>query len=226
LDPFSPPAPQSGTPVPRRQPWLKRWTRRLHFLLGLYFLFSIWFFALSGLLLNHPEWEVTRFWSKRQETTVERMFTPLSATGDAAVAIALIRELDIAGEIAQTGRNATDDRFTVRVVRPGRVYAVDANLASGRASIVQTQLNAFGVFDALHKLTGVSLDDATQQRDWVLTVIWSAAMDAIAIGLILMVLSGLYLWYRLERKHVFGLLSLGLGTLACVLFVIGLARIP
>jgi hypothetical protein len=47
-------------------------------------------------------------------------------------------------------------------------------------------------------------------------------MDALAIGLILMVLSSLYMWYRLRPKRALGIVALSLGGLTCGAFVFGL----
>ena len=48
------------------------WNRKLHYYLGLYFLFFLWLFALSGLLLNHSSWTFAQFWPNRQVSTFER----------------------------------------------------------------------------------------------------------------------------------------------------------
>ena len=32
------------------------WNRKLHYYLGLYFLFFLWLFSLTGLMLNHQQW--------------------------------------------------------------------------------------------------------------------------------------------------------------------------
>ena len=47
-------------------------------------------------------------------------------------------------------------------------------------------------------------------------------MDAVAAGLILMVLSGFYMWYGLRQKRLLGAIVLLSGFLACGLFCIGL----
>ena len=67
--------------------------------------------------------------------------------------------------------------------------------------------------------------DPERERDWWLTRIWSLAMDGVAVGLIVLVVSGIYLWYRLPRKRVGGLISLTLGTIACAFFLFGAARL-
>ena len=38
---------------------LETWNRTFHFYLGLYFLFFLWLFSLSGLMLNHGQWRVS-----------------------------------------------------------------------------------------------------------------------------------------------------------------------
>jgi hypothetical protein len=50
-------------------------------------------------------------------------------------------------------------------------------------------LNAWEAMRILHTFTGVRLDDARNRRDWVLTSVWAWTMDAVAGGLILMILS-------------------------------------
>jgi hypothetical protein len=36
------------------------WNRKAHYYLGLYLLLFIWLFSLTGLLLNHPRWALSR----------------------------------------------------------------------------------------------------------------------------------------------------------------------
>jgi hypothetical protein len=50
-------------------------------------------------------------------------------------------------------------------------------------------------------------------------------MDALAVGLLLMVFSSYYMWYRFKQKRLLGWLTLGVGFLSCGLFVYGLAWI-
>ena len=70
-------------------------------------------------------------------------------------------------------------------------------------------------------VTGVRMGDSTNDRDWALTTVWALSMDALAVGLILMVVSSLYMWWGLKQKRRFGALALGLGLASCGLFVVG-----
>jgi hypothetical protein len=67
--------------------------------------------------------------------------------------------------------------------------------------------------------------DPAKRRDWLLTRIWSAAMDALAIGLIVLVLTGPYQWYGLTSKRHLGLVLLGAGSAVCAFFLFGLALV-
>jgi hypothetical protein len=74
----------------------------------------------------------------------------------------------------------------------------------------------------LHTFTGVRMDDARNKRGWVLTSVWAWAMDAVAVGLILIVLSSFYVWYELRQKRMLGVIVVLSGLLSCGLFCIGL----
>ena len=66
------------------------------------------------------------------------------------------------------------------------------------------------------------MDDSRNQRDWLFTKLWAWSMDAVAIGLIFMVLSSFYMWYQLPSKRLLGSIALFLGFASCILFCVGL----
>jgi hypothetical protein len=198
------------------------WTRKLHNYLGLYLLFFVWLFSVSGLVLNHSHWSVAQFWKARQESTTRRAIQVPAVSGDIAVASELMRQLSIAGEIGEIRRSPTGQRFDFQVVKPGHVYRIETRLDGAQARVTETRVNAWGVLDALHHFTGVRMDDPAFKRDWLLTRIWSFAMDALSVGVVILVLSGLYLGYRLVEKRRYGVLVLTLGVVCCAFFLYGL----
>jgi hypothetical protein len=216
---------EAATVSRRRELRLRAWTRRLHNHVGLYLLLFLWLFSVSGLVLNHSRWSVARFWDARTETTAERAIRAPAAGGDVAMATALMRELGIVGELGETKRHPDGARFDFQVVKPGQVFRVEARLDSARARVTEIRLNAWGVVDALHKFTGVKLDEPARTRDWVLTRIWSLAMDALALGLAFLVLSGLYLWYRRAEARRPGLVALLAGVACCAFFLYGMGAL-
>jgi hypothetical protein len=55
----------------------------------------------------------------------------------------------------------------------------------------------------------------------LLTSLWVVAMDALAVGLLVMVFGSYYMWYRLKVKRTLGWIALAGGLLSCGLFVLG-----
>jgi hypothetical protein len=109
------------------------------------------------------------------------------------------------------------------VSRPGHILEVKTNLTRQEGATIQRiDLNLWGVMHILHTFTGVRMDDSRNSRDWLLTSLWAWAMDGVAAGLILMVLSSLYMWYELPKKRVPGLIVVVAGLLSCGLFCFGL----
>ena len=96
------------------------------------------------------------------------------------------------------------------------------NPESSRVAVEQTEINGWGVIRVLHTFTGVRAGDQRNHRDWILTTLWAFSMHAVAVGLTLMVLSGLYLWMGLRAKRKPGAAALLAGSVACGMFVFGL----
>jgi hypothetical protein len=193
------------------------WNRRIHYFLGLYLLFFTWLFVFTGLLLNHPRWQFAQFWPNRVQTSAEHhVQTPVGGS-DVERARDLMRQLGIAGEIQWPAQQSGP--FAFQVSRPGLVLDVKADLEQGRATVQRTQLNGWGVMHLLHTFTGVRAADARNTRDWTLTTVWALSMDAVALGLIVMVFSSYIMWYRLRTKRVGGIFALLLGFISCGAFI-------
>jgi hypothetical protein len=96
---------------------------------------------------------------------------------------------------------------------------------AGHVALEQTDINGWGLIRVLHTFTGVRTGDTRNDRDWLLTTVWALCMDAVALGMSLMVLSGLYLWTRVPGKRKLGFAALLSGLAASAIFVLGLRLI-
>ena len=207
--------------APNRAKAVAHWNVRLHYYLGLYFLFFIWLFSLTGLLLNHGMWGMADFQRGRVTTKSEhRVSVPRAGTslGDARD---LMRQLQIEGEIQWVATPADGSRFDFRVTRPGTQTEVKLDLKQATASVEQTRNNLLAISRNLHVFTGVRLNDAKNDRDWAVTKVWAYSMDAIAIGLLVMVATGLWAWLQSKSPRWPGLTALGAGVVCCGWFVWG-----
>jgi hypothetical protein len=195
------------------------WNRRLHYYLGLYLLFFTWLFVFTGLLLNHPRWQFAQFWPNRVQSTTEHALEPVTAVLDVDRAREVMRKLGIAGEVQWPATQPAKGPFTFQVSRPGLVVDVKADLRAGRATLQRTQLNTWGVMHVLHTFTGAPAADSRNRRDWWLTAVWALSMDAVAAGLIVMVVSSYIMWFRLRAKRFGGIVALFLGFTSCGAFI-------
>ncbi|MCX6586294.1 MAG: PepSY domain-containing protein [Acidobacteria bacterium] len=186
---------------------LRTANRRAHYYLGLYFLFFLWLFAFTGLLLNHS-WAFAEFWPNRQVTQSTHPVARPASPDPLVRAHDLMRQLGLHGEVEWTAARAGSPAFSFRLVRPGQHWQVTLDESAARATVEHTRFNAWGVLRLLHTFTGVRANDARNQRDWLVTTLWAFAMDAVALGLIAMVLSGIYLWLCLPAKRLPGVLAL------------------
>jgi hypothetical protein len=198
------------------------WNRKLHYYTGLYLLFFLWLFAITGLLLNHSSWNFAQFFPNRKVSNWERAIQPLAPASDLGQAQDLMRQLGIRGEIAWNAARTDPARLDFNAARPGRTYQVQADLKQGRVKVMLTEYNGWGLLRTLHTFVGVSPDDPRNQREWVLTSVWALSMDAVAAGVVFLVLSSLYMWWGLKEKRKLGLAALALGIAVCGLFVSGL----
>jgi hypothetical protein len=195
------------------------WNRRVHFYLGLYLLFFTWLFACTGLLLNHPRWQFAQFWPNRIQSTTEHTIAAMTGLNDTDRARDLMRHLGIVGELQWPGAQPVNGPLTFHVNRPGLNVEVKADLRAGHATVQRTQLNAWGVMQVLHTFTGAPAADSRNRRDWTLTTVWALSMDAVAAGLIVMVLGSYVMWFRLREKRVGGFVALALGFISCGTFI-------
>jgi hypothetical protein len=202
----------------------ERWNRKLHFYSGLFLIFFLWLFAFTGLLLNHPTWMFHEHWKNRTETTSERPIAPPGpdAIDDLAQAHDIMRQLGLEGDILWTTTRTDTHVLDFQVRRPGHFFFIKADWTKGSATVRQADVNLWGLMKGLHVFDGNVTDDARNHRDWALTYLWAYSMDAVAAGLIFMVLSSVFMWLQLPQKRWTGAIVLGLGCLSSGLFCLGL----
>lgn len=196
------------------------WNRRLHYYFGLYFLFFIWLFALTGLLLNHPGW-ARHSADRRTESRHEAPVDLLAGRSDVAQARHLMGQLGLEGEIDWPA-TVQPGRFDFNVSRPSDAAQVRVDLASRRASVLRFENTPFAAFRIFHTFNGSRYNAPAMTRDWIVTSVWTILMDAFAAGLLMMIFGSYYMWYRLKRTHSLGIVVLSAGAVLCGMFLTGL----
>ena len=196
------------------------WNRKLHFYIGLYFLFFLWLFSLTGLMLNHGDWLMSLAANARTETRYERAVTVPAATSAIDRVKDVMGQLGLVGEIDMPAQQPGRLVFTTST--PGGSNQVRVNLEDARATVQHFENGPWGRVRALHTFSGSRYNQPASQRDWTITTVWVLAMDALAAGLIVTVLGSYYMWWRRKPTRRLGLAVLGIGFLSCGWFVLGI----
>lgn len=176
-------------------------SRKLHIHLGLLLLIFIWLFSLTGLILNHGNWKFASFWEEREESIIN--FTvPDSVLKNPSPEARAMKFLKISGEVQL--QQKTSEILEFRVQSPGIVNDVHIDLANGSGTKKVLKYNMWGKLRTLHTFNGMNEENPSQSPNWVITNIWRFAMDAIAIGLIIICVSSWMMWYKVRKEYKMG----------------------
>jgi hypothetical protein len=195
------------------------WNRKFHYYLGLYFLFVLWLFSLTGLMLNHQEWFRNLY--GRQETSYDTIIETPAGSTTPARAHDVMRQLNLRGEIDWPASQPVGHiDFTVN--RPNRAAQVRVDLNARKVYVKEFQNGNLHTFQVFHAFSGSRFNQPASRRDWIITSAWTWVMDAFAAGLIVMVFSSYYMWWQLKKTRSLGLAALAAGAASCGVFVAGL----
>jgi uncharacterized protein len=184
---------------------LAAWMRWLHIYASMLGLATVLFFSVTGVTLNHPG----LFFGgaeRRTETTGKLDGRWLNSSGEVAkleVVEFLRRAEKVRGAMAEF--RVEDDSCLVTFRGPG--YAADADIdrATGSYRVTKTEHSFEAIINDLHK-----------GRDT--GPVWSAFIDASAVLLIFISLTGLVLLFYLKLRRVKGMIVVLAGTIAMIAF--------
>jgi hypothetical protein len=194
------------------------WNRKLHFYLGLYFLFFLWLFSFTGLLLNHGGWAISTAANRRTESKYQSVVSSIRGNTDVERAHDVMRQLHLVGELDLPVKSPAG-MLVFNVNRPRDASLVQVNLQLQQAIVQHFDNSGWAAFRIFHTFSGSRFNAPESGRDWILTTVWAFAMDALAVGLIVMTLGSYYMWYCLKKKRRLGFAVLAVGFASCALFL-------
>jgi len=175
--------------------------RTLHAAAALFCLPFLAMYAVSGVQLAHRRW-----FPLHDSITSERLTLPPAITDARAVA----RLLPARGELTVVRPSPTS--LQLRIVRPGTISDSDYTIATGVTTIRTTQAGFIGMLNRIHQTQGLWHESA-------LINTWSATLSLVALGLLLLGVTGLCLWFRNHSDRAIGaaLLFAGSGLAAALI---------
>ena len=182
---------------------ISRW---LHIYLSMASFAILFFFAVTGLTLNHTEW-----FAEHQSTVQGKGHLEASwlKTGDGKdlakleIVEYLRRTHNIKGAMSEF--RVEDAQATVSFKGPGYSADVTADRQTGNYELTETRMGFFAVINDLHK--GRDSGNA-----------WSWMIDISAVLMTLVSLSGMVLIFFLAKRRFSGLLIAAAGALLCYVF--------
>lgn len=177
---------------------LSRW---LHIYLSMASFGILFFFAVTGLTLNHTEW-----FAKQQHTIQLRGNMDKKYLGKDVAKLEVVEHLRNAHGIHGAVKDFRVEDTDCSVAFKGPGYAADVLIdrATGRYELTETRMGFFAVLNDLHK--GRDSGKA-----------WAVIIDISAVLMTLVSLTGMLLIFFLQKKRLSGLLAAGAGIVLCYL---------
>jgi hypothetical protein len=182
--------------------------RLLHLYFGLFISPFVVVFAVSAMLVNHG-WRPPKSEAKsRREVAIQ---IPQGLKG-LVLAKEILRQANVSGEIEFFPADASGPRVWIPVVRPSRKITVDADLQAGTARIEERPVGLGERLIYLHKSPGPH--NAAIRGNWALTRVWGVLADGTVYLLLLVSVTGVYIWLMRRGERKGGVLFL-IGGCAC-----------
>lgn len=201
LQPSTTEKPQ-GAEAARRVPKWKRQlaslSRWLHIYLSMVSFGVLFFFAVTGLTLNHPDW----FGDAQRTVQVKGTLDPAWVKG-------VVSKLDVVEHLrkvhhvsgALSDFRVEEGQCAVSFKGPAYTADIFIDRANGSYDLTETRMGLVALMNDLHK----GRDSGTA---------WSFVIDVSAVLMTLVSISGLILIFYLQKRLLSGLLTLAGGALA------------
>lgn len=185
--------------------------RNTHLLLGLFFSPFVLMYGVSSVRFAHREWVNT----EPAETEITLHPESIDELTPRSLARALMDQEGVRGILGDI--RETDDGFKFRVGRIGTQYEIQFAQASSEVTIKKRESNLMGMLLGMHVYSGVS-------TGYWLHDVWGWIVVLTSVALTGLGVTGIYLWFKIHRERIPGLIFLSAG-LAYALTLIVLLRI-
>ncbi len=168
--------------------------RKIHLYAAFCMLGFIFMYFVTGFILLHEEW----FPDKEPKTTFQLQALNITSSMEAkTISVILQKQFNI--NALRHNPVANDDgSITFNYEKPGRFYTIKLLPDRKHAEMNDSKFSSIRTITGFHTLHGYS-----GSRPFLIYMFW---MDMASIATILFGLSGLYLWYRLMKNKLWGIL--------------------
>lgn len=174
--------------------------RWLHIYLSMVSFAILFFFAVTGITLNHAEWFSGQVRTKQMKGRVNRQWVQPKDVARTELAEYLRKTYSIKSALSDF--RVDDSQISLSYKGPG--YTADAFVEreTGAYELTETRQGLAAVLNDLHK----GRDTGTA---------WSSIIDVSAVLMTLVSITGLILIFFLQKRRLSGLIAVGIGALLC-----------
>ena len=186
--------------------------RALHLYIGLFISPFVLIFAVSVLVFDHPQF-INKIAPSKDlpEVNLKLDSIPIRST-NMLTARAILKKLDISGEVDYINKKDSSFSFPVRV--PGKLIQISVNTSSGKVSIARTDEGVLRGTTYLHSMPGPH--NAAIRGNSGFMKVWRYFVDATVYSVLFLTLSGIFLWYFLQSERKLGIYAAGIGILVMI----------
>ena len=186
--------------------------RNIHLLLASFSLPFLIMYGVSAVQMSHPAWFQMKPVVHERELSITAGLTDARAIARAV----MDRDRAVKGEVSNIQPNETG--VGLRIVVPGTVHEVRYERASGVAHVKTSVAGVMGMLNRLHHWAGFWHEPVSMK-------VWGVAVAIASSALVLLGVSGLYMWFtrRSERRLGIALLGINLVFAITLLMVLRLS---
>ncbi|MBS1750983.1 MAG: PepSY-associated TM helix domain-containing protein [Bacteroidetes bacterium] len=174
--------------------------RKVHLYAAFCMLGFLFMYFATGFILLHEEW----FPDVKSQTTVEQHAVTIPASMDAKMISVFLQKQFNINALRYNPVSNDDGSITFNYEKPGRFYTIKLLPDRMHVEMNDSDFTSTRTITGFHTLHGYG-----GSRPFLIYMFW---MDLASIATLLFGLSGLYLWYRLMRNKLWGILILMLSA--------------
>jgi hypothetical protein len=183
-----------------------RLLRNTHLFLGVAAFLFLLMYGVSAAQMAYPRW-----FSMKPTVSETRVTLAQGASDDPRAIARTLRSIGIRGDIGEV--RASDAGYKFEVARPGAYCEIEYARATREAKVRIQTTGVMAVLNRIHHLRGTSHDYAPLNA-------WGVMIGLVSGGLILLGVSGIYLWFMIHSERTIGVVLLAINLGICVTLLV------
>ncbi|MBM3838690.1 MAG: hypothetical protein FJ398_12145 [Verrucomicrobia bacterium] len=132
---------------------------------------------------------------------------------DLQKARSILKQIGVDGELNRIVSEPAKQSFSFDVQRPGQFANVKLDAVTGKGTLKTTNLNAWSILHIMHIFSGHG------DKNWKWANVWKFFSNLTAIIMVILALSGFYMWLNLKTARRWGLIFMEIGAVVFFLLV-------